>query len=320
MRKPIIVYPDADDETVQIFSSDLSARLNKLGRFKIFEGIPASDEDFLSRVGEAEAVILGWAMPSEVMLALKNLKLIVFTGIGVANFVDLNVAKNQGISVCNTPGYANQTVAEHTIALILSSARKINKLDSSMKGGHWKTDCSGYDLNGKTLGLIGLGGIGGRVSELAKAFGMKVICWTSNPDPSRAKKFGLEFATLEQVFESSDIVSLHLALTDETRGMINAHILSCLRKGCLLINTARAELIDEEALMIELISQRIFGAFDVFHEEPLSKNHPMRRLSNVILTPHNGYNTPDANYAICDLATSVVESYYAGELINEVKN
>ena len=319
MSKPIIVYPDADEETVKIFSSGLADCINKFGNFKIFEGTPSNDIEFLNRIRNAEAIILGWSLPSEVMLAAKRLKLIVFTGVGVANFVDLNIAKNQGLTVCNTPGYANQTVAEHTMALMLSSARNINELDQSMRAGDWKIERPGFDLNGKTLGLVGLGGIGGRVSELAKAFGMKVICWTPNPDPIRAKKFGIEYETLENIFKSSDIVSLHLALTEETHGIIDAHLLSLLKKRCLLINTARAELVDEKALISELASERIYGAFDVFHEEPLPRKNLMRSLPNVIITPHTGYNTPDANYAICEIATSVVKSYFSGKPINIVK-
>lgn len=318
MKKPVIVYPDADEESLKAFSGDLLNRLENVGSFKIFRGTPKDDEEFKNRVIDAEVIILGWKISQKVIESAKNLKLIVFTGIGASNFIDLNLARKKGILVCNTPGYANQTVAEHTFALMLSSTRKINELDQSMKRGDWNSETSGFDLNGKTLGLVGLGGIGSRVAELANAFGMRLLCCTANPKPDRAKRFKLEFCCLEKLFLASDIVSLHQELNESTTGMIGEKLLSNLRDGGILINTARAELIDESSLLNQLKSGRIMGAFDVFHTEPLPEKDILRKLSNVVITPHTGYNTPDANNSICELATIAVEQYFLGSPVNVV--
>ena len=316
MNKPIIVYPDADSDTAEIFSGELGHRLKKIGDFEFFNGEPDSDNEFKDRIRNADAIILGWRLPVGVMKSAKNLKLIVFTGIGASNFIDLDAAKKQGIIVCNTPGYADQTVAEHTIALMLSSARNISKLDATMRQGKWASGTSGFDLKGKILGIVGLGGIGARVAGLANAFGMKVICWTLRPSRERSEKYGVEFCDLRDLFSSSDIVSLHLALNENTVCMIGKDLLSRMKDGALLVNTARAELVDERALKAELEANRIAGAFDVFHQEPLLESDSIRKYQNVIMTPHTGYNTPEANYSICELATRAVEYYFRGKPIN----
>ena len=320
MNKPNIVYPDADDDTAKIFSGELGLRLKKIGNFEFFNGEPTSATEFKSRICNADAIILGWRIPVDVMKSAKNLKLIVFTGIGVANFVDLDAAKQQGIIVCNTPGYADQTVAEHTIALMLSSARNISKLDATMRQGEWASGISGFNLGGKTLGIVGLGGIGGRVAGLANAFGMKVICWTLRPSRQRSEKYGVEFCDLRELFSLSDIVSLHLALNEKTVCLIGKDLLSKMKDGALLVNTARAELVDERALRAELESNRISGAFDVFHREPLLESDTIRDYQNVTMTPHTAYNTPEANYSICELATESVESFFRGQPMNVFNN
>ena len=320
MNKPIIVYPDADNDTAEIFSGDLGFRLKKIGYFQFFNGEPTSDNEFKRRICNADAIILGWRLPVDVMKSAKNLKLIVFTGIGVSNFVDLDAAKQQGIIVCNTPGYADKTVAEHTVALMLSSARNISKLDMTMRQGKWSQGTSGFNLEGKTLGIVGLGGIGGRVAVLANAFGMKVISWTRRPSRERSEKYGVEFCDLSELFSSSDIVSLHLALNEMTVCLIGNDLLSRMKDGALLVNTARAELVDERALKAELENNRIKGAFDVFHREPLRKSDTLRKYQNVIMTPHTGYNTPEANYSICELATKAVVSYFRGKPMNVVNS
>ena len=320
MNKPIIVYPDADTDTAKIFSGELGLRLKKIGNFEFFNGEPTCDNEFKNRIRYADAIILGWRLPVDVMKIAKNLKLIVFTGIGVSNFVHLDAAKRQNIIVCNTPGYADQTVAEHTIALMLSSARNISKLDASMRQGKWASGTSGFNLAGKTLGIVGLGGIGGKVAGIANAFGMKVICWTLRPSRERSEKYGVKFCDLRELFSASDIVSLHLALNENTVCLIGKELLSRMKEGALLVNTARAELVDEKALKAELETDRISGAFDVFHQEPLLESDTLRKYENVIMTPHTGYNTPEANYSICELATKAVESFFTGKPINVVNS
>ena len=318
MATPLIVYPDADPGADQIFADALQRRLEALGRFVIHHGTPADTADYTARIAGAEAVILGWGMPDAVLDAAEALKVVAFTGIGAANHVNLDLARRLGITVCNTPGYADRTVAEHTLALMLAIARRIPELDADTRGGGWTQNRDGADLCGKRLGLIGLGGIGTRVAALARAFGMEVTAWTARPSPARAAAAGVTFAPLETVLADSDVVSLHLALTAETEGMLTADHLRRMRDGAVLINTARGELVDESALLAELSSGRIAAGLDVFHQEPLPTDHSLRAMPNVVLTPHTGFNTPAARFAIYDLAVQAVEAYFAGNPINVV--
>ncbi len=314
-----IVYPDADPSTADLFTGERLARVQAMGHLDLFLDEPASDQDSLERIGDADAVILGWKMSDAVLRALPCTKIIAFTGIGAANHVNLPMARERGITVTNTPGYANNTVAEHTLALMLDLARQIGRLDRDTRNGGWNRDLPGFDLNGKTLGLIGLGGIGTRTAQLANVFGMRVIAWTPNPTPEKAAAAGVTFERLETVLAESHMVSLHIALNDQTEGMINAQKLDLMRKDAFLINTARGEVVDEQALVNMLETGRLAGAgLDVFSTEPLPDDHIFRRLENVIITPHTGFNTPEANAAIMDIAISSLEAYYAGRAINVV--
>ena len=171
----------------------------------------------------------------------------------------------------------------------------------------------------RPLGLVGLGGIGARTAGLARAFGMEVIAWTANPSPERAAASGVTFVALDDLFAASDVVSLHLALTAETENLIKTEHLSRLNDGALLINTARGEIVEEAALLDILKSGRITAALDVYHQEPLPDGHPLLQLENVILTPHTGYNTPEANQAIYEVVVSTLEAYAAGTPINVVR-
>ncbi len=313
-----IVYPDAEPAGVALLRGALQDRIEALGSFTSHLGAPADDGDFAARVGDAEALVLGWQIPDTVLRAGTKLKIIAFTGIGAANHVNLDLASDLGIAVCNTPGYANQTVAEHSIALMLAAARQIPALTADTRSGGWRHDRPAFDLHGKTLGLVGLGGIGTRTAQLARAFGMEVIAWTAHPSPERAKAAGLRFESLERVLEASDVVSLHLSLTPGTEGLIGAGQLARMKDGALLINTARGEIVEEAALIDALRSGRISAGLDVFHQEPLPGDHPLRQLENVVITPHTGYNTPEANRAIMELSVANLEAYYAGAPINVV--
>ena len=318
MPQPLIVYPDAAPTAQLDFDGDLNARLARIGRFEIHPDAPPSDEIFAKRIDGAEAIILGWGIPDAVLAASDSLKMIAFTGIGVSNHVNLTVARDRGITVSNAPGYANTTVAEHTLALMLAVARHVPALDAGMRSGNWDHDSSGADLNGKCLGLVGLGGIGTRVAGLARAFGMEVIAWTPNPSPERAAAAGVAFTDLDTLFSRADIVSLHSALTPESTNLIGARHLALLRDGAILINTARAELVDEAALLDQLSGGRIRAGLDVFHQEPLTPENPLLTSPYVVLTPHNAYNTPDARRAIHTLCVDAVEAYFAGRPINTV--
>lgn len=314
-----IVYPDAGEHFDEELSEASRAKLDALGGLVVHYGRPESDEAYLRRIGDAQAVLLGWDLPAGVMLAAPALELVVFTGIGAARFVDLPRAAAKGITVCNCPGYSDNTVAEHALALLFAAARHVPRLDADLRAGRWNQSSMGMELEGRTLGVVGFGGIGQRFAALARAIGMRVMVWTRTPDPERARAAGVEFVALDRLLAECDAVSLHVAGTPETEGMIDAAAIARMKPGALLVNTARGELVDEDALIDALRRGRIRAAgIDVYHEEPLPASHPFLALDNVVLTPHVGYNTPEATIALHDIAVECVARYFAGDPVNVV--
>ena len=314
-----LVYPDASRETAAALSGERLARLEEVAELDIHIGSPASDAEFAARIGDADAMILGWGLPVKVMREAPNLELIAFTGIGAGNFVDLEEAAKRGITVCNTPGYADHAVAEHALAMMLAVARNLARLDRDLRRGQWNQSLPGLELRGKTLGLVGFGGIGAHLAELARGIGMKVRAWTRKPSAERARRHRMEFTDLESLLRESDVISVHTALTEETRNLLDAKALACTRPGVLLVNTARGEIIDENALIEALRSGHIAGAgIDVFHTEPLPTDNPLIGLDNVLLTPHVAFNTPQATLAILDISIDNVVRYFRGDPANVV--
>jgi D-3-phosphoglycerate dehydrogenase len=253
------------------------------------------------------------------MNAAPNLELVAFVGIGAGNFVDVDAAVDRGITVCNTPGYADNTVAEHALAMMLATARNLHRLDRDLREGRWNQSIPGLELRGKTLGLVGFGGIGARFAALARGLGMTVRAWTRNPSPRRAREHGIEFVELDTILRDSDVLSLHAALTPETEGLLDSRALAKTRPGVIIINTARGELIEESALLSALRSGHVAAAgLDVYHQEPLPSRHPLFAFDNVLLTPHVAFNTPEATQALLDISIDNIVHYYRGEPINVV--
>ncbi|KQY99718.1 hydroxyacid dehydrogenase [Pseudolabrys sp. Root1462] len=226
--------------------------------------------------------------PRAVIEALPDLKLLITTGARNNSF-DLKAAAERGITVCGTGTVGNPTVGI-VFGLILELTRRIGFENARLKAGApWQTTI-GLDLEGLTLGIVGLGKLGGRVAAVGKAFGMNVIAWSPNLTPEKAAEGGATYATREEVFAKADIVTIHVVLSDRSRGLVGADDLSRMKKTAYLINTARAPIVDQSALLKALDEQRIAGAgLDVFEIEPLPLDHPYRRLDNVVITPHLGY-------------------------------
>lgn len=313
--EPTIVYPDADSELAALLKGRRRERLEALGGFAIHHGRPAGDEDFLARIASARGLLLGWALPTNVMRRAPRLEVVAFTGTGAANFIDLDAAVEAGIIVTNTPGYADNAVAEHALALLLAVARRVPFLDRRVRDGHWEQP-QGFELRGRTLGLIGFGGIAARFAEIAHGLGMEVVAWTRRADPERARRHGIRFVDLDDVLQA-DVVSLHLPLTEEMRGFLGPAELDRLRSDAVFINTARGELVDEPALIARLRDGRIAAAgLDVFQQEPLPADHPLTSLENVVLTPHAGFSTPEAVANLLDIAIGNLEAYFAGRPVN----
>jgi D-3-phosphoglycerate dehydrogenase len=307
-----IVYPDADENMKSVFVGDRLARLENLGNFNPYYGDRPTNDEFIERIGDANAVLSGWGLNNDVLRTCSNLEIVSFTGLGVSTFIDLKEAARLGITVTHTLSTA-ETVAEHTMALMLAATRNIARLDREIRAGHWNGELQGTDLRGKTLGLVGFGRIAQFVLPLARAFGMRVMVWTHSPDAERTERFGVEFCELNELVAESDIVSLHLAYNPNTEGLITAELLRKTRPGVVIVNTARAQIVDETALIQLLTSGHIACAgLDVFNQEPLPQNHPLTRLENVVLTPHSGYNTAEAGVAIVDMAIDNLEAYFSG--------
>ena len=316
---PRIVYPDAGENLDRELSEASRRALDALGGLVVHHGRPESDEAYVRRIADAKAILLGWDLPAEVMLRAPALELVVFTGIGAARFVDLPKAAAKGITVCNCPGYSDNTVAEHALALLFAAARHVPRLDADMRSGRWNQSSTGMELRGRKAGIVGFGSIGQRFATLAKAIGMEVMVWTRNPDPERARKADVEFVCLERLLAESDVVSLHVAGAPETEGMIDAGAIARMKANAVLVNTARGEVVDEAALVEALRNGRIRAAgIDVYREEPLPPSHPFLELDNVVLSPHVGYNTPEASVALHDIAVECLVRYFEGDPVNVV--
>ena len=307
-----IVYPDAPSSWKALFDDERITRLKAMGEFSLHvsDSHPEA-ETLIDRIGDAEGIISAWGVVNDVLAALPNLKIISFVGLGAASFFDLTEAARRGITVTHTlpPG---ATIAEHTMALMLAASRKIALRDREIRQGVWN-DLPIFDLKGKTLGLVGFGRAAQATVPLAKAFGMKVVAWARSPKAEHVSKYGIEFIALEELLTGSDVISLHLLLNQETEGFISSERLRLTKPGVVFVNTARGQLLDETTL-IELLRSGHIGAMatDVFNEEPLSRDHPFNELDNVVMTPHNAYNTPEFTATLCDMAIDNLESFFAG--------
>ncbi len=251
---------------------------------------PASGDDPFRELGEADAIVASVRVyGAEVMDLAPRVQVICRTGIGYDK-VDVAAATRRGIAVCNTPDAPTISTAEHAVALMLAVAKRLPSAAAELRagGGDFFAQHQGMELHGKTLGLVGLGRIGGRVAAVARALGMQVHAFDPYAPPDRAAALGVEVAgSLDALLTAADVVSLHVPLTEETRGLMDAARFSAMRPGSLLINTARGGLVDQEALLRALEEGPLAGAgLDVTEPEPLDPSHPLLHRDDVIVTPH----------------------------------
>src|SRR5471032_2506625 len=243
-------------------------------------------------------------MPTELVARCKQLKHIVFLGTGAASYMNVAELKGLGVTVHTIKGYGDTAVAEHSIALLFACARDIARMDREVRGGIW-TPQEGVQLFGKTLGVVGLGGIGREVARIASGMGMKVIAYnrTRNADAN------VPLVDIDTLLARADVVSLHLTLGDETRGFLSAERIARMKPGALLVNTARGALADETALLAALKSGHIRHAgLDVFHAEPLKADHPLAKMPNVTLTSHAAFRTLEASMTLLRRAIDIVRT------------
>lgn len=234
------------------------------------------------------------AFPRKMFEALPKLKLLITSGMRNAA-IDLDAAKARGVTVCGTAMIGNPT-AGLTIGLMLELTRKIGFEHARMKAGEpWQVTL-GEDVEGKTLGIIGLGKLGTKVAKIAQALGMKVLAWSTNLTPEACAEAGVTYATKEELFAKSDVITIHVVLSDRSRGLVSREDLARMKPTAYLINTARGPIVDEAALLETLQAKKIAGAgIDTYSHEPLPIDSPLRKLDNVVITPHLGYVTAE-NY------------------------
>jgi D-3-phosphoglycerate dehydrogenase len=243
-------------------------------------------------LGDAAIAIIDHThLPTDIAVRCKALKHVVFLGTGPRSYMTPEELADIGITVHIIKGYGDTAVAECTIGLMWAAAKGFARMDREMRGGNWlRTD--GVELKGKTLGLIGFGSIAAEVARIAVGAGMEVIAWNRSPKAAP----GVSFLVLDEVLARSDVVSLHLALTEETRGFLSRERLAQLRPGAILINTARGALVDEAAMVDALRSGQLFHAgLDVYEIEPMPSGHVLTTLPNVTLSAHSAFRTPEAS-------------------------
>jgi D-3-phosphoglycerate dehydrogenase len=290
------VFVDANESLAVIFE-----RLQKPGdlQVRIHRNPDITSDQYPKVLDGAEiAIVDHTALPTDIARKCAGLKHVVFLGTGARSYMNPEELAELGIEVHLIKGYGDTAVAECAIALMWEAARGIARMDREMRAGNWLRE-DGMQLTGKTLGLIGFGGIAAEVARIALGSGMRVLVWNRSP-----KSFaGVEFVTLEKLLAESHVVSLHLLLNDETRGFLSRERIAAMKPGVILVNTARAAMVDEAAMIDALKSGHIRHAgLDVFDIEPLPKDHPLTKLPNVTLSAHSAFRTPEASENLIEAA------------------
>jgi D-3-phosphoglycerate dehydrogenase / 2-oxoglutarate reductase len=314
-----IVVPD--DFPAVLTATPAARRLETLGDVTVYTERGADLEaELIRRVRDADVVVNIRAharFTTSVLAACDRLRLISVWGTGT-DHIDLAACRARGVTVAHTPGVNAHAVAEHTMALMLAVTRRIPSFAAAVRAGQWPRDLL-VQLDGKTLGIVGLGAVGRRVATLAAPFGLRLLASTHGDDAGRAALVGAQHLPLDALLRESDIVTLHLRLSDETTGLLGRERLALMKPSAFLINTARGGLVDRDALVDSLRAGRLRGAgLDVFHEEPIRADDPLLLLPNVVLTPHNAGMTPEVIDVGLRQAVENVASYLRGLALNVV--
>ena len=311
---PRIVVPD--DAPPVLAPSQAWQNFADRPAVRYFDSLPGTEERLLERIAGAEVVVnirSSTRFTARVFKKAPDMRLVSIWGTGTDN-IDLDAARAHGVTVTNTPGVSATSIAEHALTLMLAVARRIPRLDAQTREGQWPRGQM-MQLHGKTLGIIGLGAIGRKFARLGEGIGMRVIAWTMHPDPA----LGFTLVDRDELLRTSDVVSLHLRLSDQTRGFLGARELAMMKPTAIFVNTARGAIVDEAALIDALRSGRIAGAgLDVFETEPLGAGHALYGLENAVLTPHSAGVTAEALEAGLQMALDNVGNFLAGQPTNVV--
>ncbi len=308
-----------DDFPIILKSHSQFQRLSEVGMVKTFDTRPSTIEEVIQRASGCHTLILlrhHVFFNEQIFDPLSaHLRHLAIWGTGL-DHVDIDSASRFGITVSHTPGTSTQSVAEHCMMLIFAAMRDLHRLDTNLRAGKWSS-AELMQLSGKILGVIGTGRIGRKVVSLAKALGMDVIAYDTQPDEDISFKLGFEYADLELVLEQADVLSLHVPSNEQTKNMISNRELSLMKRGAILINAARGSLVDESALVDALKSGHLRAAgLDVYAQEPITEDNPLLKLDNVILTPHVADKTPESVDAGMELlVNNVIEFIQKGQPI-----
>lgn len=314
--KPFIVVCDGMDK-------DVFSTLTQISEIDVHPEPKNSQDTIKELLPKASALIIRSAtnVTAETLEAAPNLKLVIRAGEGTDN-IDKKACEAKGVKVANTPGANNNSAAEHAIALMMTVLRNTSAADKTMKSGGWdKNKFTGVELSNKKIGIVGFGRIGQIVAKRLQGFEPEVLFF----DPFMEKSelpYANKAADLKEVFSTCDIITLHTPLMEKTKGMVNAELLDLMPKHSILVNASRGGIVDEQALLATLKAGKIRGAgFDVFATEPLEENSPLRTLENIVLTPHLGASTEEAQLRVGEMAVNQIKEFFLNNnLLNEVRS
>ncbi|QAY86525.1 D-2-hydroxyacid dehydrogenase family protein [Pseudomonas arsenicoxydans] len=313
MAVQIAVIDDWQDVARDVV--DWSA-LDSIGEISFVHDYPADNQTLAQRLGAFEVICVmreRTRFDADLLRQLPKLKLLVTGGMRNAA-LDLKAAAELSIKVCGTDSYKH-AAPELTWALIMAATRNLVVEANALRTGKWQQGLGG-DLHGKTLAILGLGSIGKRVAQFGQVFGMRVIAWSENLTPERAAEAGVTHVSKQELFEQADVLSVHLVLSERSRGLVDAQALAWMKPSALLVNTARGPIVNEAALIKALQKNRLAGAaLDVFDIEPLPANHPFRTLENVLATPHVGYVSQQNYHQFFSQMIEDIQAWAAGEPI-----
>nr|WP_314532780.1 D-2-hydroxyacid dehydrogenase family protein [uncultured Pseudomonas sp.] len=310
MAVQIAVLDDWQDVARQVVDWTV---LDAIGQVSFLHDFPADNASIAERLQAFQVICVmreRTRFDEDLLRRLPNLKLLVTGGMRNAA-LDLKAAAALGIQVSGSDSYKH-AAPELTWALIMAATRNLLAEANALRAGQWQQGLGG-DLHGKTLGILGLGSIGQKVAQFGQAFGMRVIAWSENLTPERAAAVAVTHVSKQQLFEQADVLSVHLVLSDRSRGLVDAQALSWMKPHALLVNTARGPIVDESALIKALQKRQLGGAaLDVFEQEPLPAHHPFRTLDNVLATPHVGYVSQQNYQLFFSQMIEDIQSWSAG--------
>jgi len=289
-------------------------------RIEVFRDTLSDPDALAERLRPFDALVImreRTPFPRALVERLPELRLLVTTGMRNRS-VDLAACADRGVTVCGTPGFGNPTV-DLTWGLILSLMRRIPEQERALREGRWQV-ALGATVEGKTLGVLGLGNLGARVARVGAAFGMRVLAWSPNLTDERAAAAGAARVDKAALMAEADVLTLHLVLSDRSRGIVGAGDLARMKRGAVIVNTSRGPLVDQEALIAALKEGRIAGAgLDVYDQEPLPPGHPVLSAPNTVLTPHLGYVTEENYRAYFAGAVEALEGYLKGSPVRVLR-